>query len=79
MSQSKGPYGRMTHQVLAFLRTHPGVCFTAADVAQQLGCPTTQARMALEGLAQDGVIDREQPEYDVDYYVYPPREPPRPD
>ncbi len=79
MNQSKGPYGRISHQVLTFLHTHPGVLFTVGDVAQQLGCPTTQARMALELLARDGVIDREQPQYDADYYVYPPREPPSPD
>ncbi len=73
MGQSEGPYGRITHQVLTFLRTHPGERFTAGDVAQQTGCTPTQARMALDTLARDGVIDREQQANGADRYVYRPR------
>ncbi len=67
----KGPYGYITQQVLTFMRIHVGTHFTVGEVAQQMGCTTTQARMALDTLARDGVIDREQ-RMRGDEYVYRP-------
>lgn len=71
MSQKE--YGIITQKVLTFLRTHPGEFFTAQDTCKQTGCTTTQARMALESLAQDGVIDKQQTVGGRDEYIYPKR------
>ncbi len=60
MTQCRGRYGLTAQKVLIFLRDHPGELFTAEDICEQTDCPTTQAPIALETLAQAGVIDREQ-------------------
>ncbi len=70
MTQREGQYGVMTQKVLTFLWTHPGEFFTVTGICEQAGCTTTQARMALETLVRDGVVDREQVEGGRDEYVY---------
>lgn len=65
-----GRYSPTAQQVLTFLRNHPGALFTAEDICERTDCSTTQARMALDTLARDGMIDREQTASGVDGYVY---------
>ncbi len=72
MCQRNGSYGYVTRQVLAFLRAHPGVWLTAGELAQQLRCPLAQVRMALDSLADHGVIDKEPTARRGDRYLYHP-------
>ncbi len=70
MSQREGQYGPTIQQVLTFMRNHAGEYFTPEDVCEQTDCTTSQARMALETLARDGVINKERTASGVDEYVY---------
>lgn len=67
MSQRGEQYSPTIQQVLAFMRNHPGEYFTPEDVCEQTDCATSQARMALETLARDGVVDKEQTAGGVEY------------
>jgi predicted transcriptional regulator len=60
MSQSERQYSPTAQQVLAFLQGRPGEYFTSDDICEQTDLSTSQAQVALETLANDGVIDKEQ-------------------
>ncbi len=75
MSQSEGPFGLISQKVFHFLRTHPEELFTAEDLSKQTDCTPTQARMALDTLARNGVIDREEMVGGREGYIYRSRAP----
>ncbi len=70
MTQSGRQYSPTVNQILAFMQQHPGDYFTPEDVCEQTDCSTAQARIALETLANDGVIAKEPGTSGHDEYVY---------
>lgn len=73
MTQQGRQYSPTVQHILTFLQQHPGDYFAPEDVCEQTDCTTTQARMALETLAQDGVITKAPGGSGHDEYVYQPR------
>jgi predicted transcriptional regulator len=68
MTQHERQYSPTVQSVLTLLQQHPGEYFTAEDVCEHTDCSTGQAQLALDTLANDGLVTKEpgssgHPEY----------------
>jgi len=52
--------GPTAQKILEYLKDNRGTAFTADDICEVVDCATTQARTALETLANAGFIERQQ-------------------
>lgn len=58
-------------RLLAFLQNHPNEQFTIGQLAQELGCPEDDAKVAAEALAYQGEIEKVRPEGGETVYSRP--------
>ncbi len=73
MTQHERQYSPTVTHILNFLQQHPGDYFAPEDVCEQTDCSTSQARLALETLARDGIVTKASGTGGHDEYVYHPR------
>ena len=51
--------GPTAQKVLELLRQNPGTLYSADDVCEQADCSTSQAQIALETLANEGLVEKQ--------------------
>ncbi len=63
------PVGPTAQKVLDYLKQQRGTAFAASDVCEVVDCSTGQAQIALETLADAGLIERQASVLGTNTYV----------
>jgi DNA-binding IclR family transcriptional regulator len=61
--------GPTAQKVLAYLQQNRGSAFAVGDVCEAVDCSTSEAQTALETLAQEGLVERQQSTGSVALYT----------
>ncbi len=70
MSRQDYSYRSMIAPILDFLRTQPGMAFTAEELCQQFACTPLQIRIALDVLVRSRLVRKERPTTGSDRYTW---------
>ncbi len=70
MPQQDYSYVRVVSPILNLLHAHPGTCFTAEELCQQVGCTPLQVQVALDVLVRARLARKEQSVSGSDRYTW---------